>query len=155
MLEQLVETWRINNRINLFLIERITVAGMTSTLSTRGGRDVAGQFAHLHNVRLGWLDVGAKDLAKGLAKFPGKESPTKARLRDALTASGAAIERWIVRAVDDGGRAKGFKRGIVPAIGYFIAHDSHHRGSVLLTLKLTGHKVDTETQYGIWEWDKR
>lgn len=35
-------------------------------------------------------------------------------------------------------------------MSYFLAHDAHHRGNILLTLKLSGHKVDTDTQYGIW-----
>ncbi len=35
-------------------------------------------------------------------------------------------------------------------LSYFLAHDAHHRGNILLTLKLSGHKVDTDTQYGIW-----
>ena len=34
----------------------------------------------------------------------------------------------------------------------FIAHESHHRGSILLTLKQSGHKVSQEVAYGIWEW---
>src|SRR5262245_39776221 len=155
MREQVLEAWRINNRINLFLIDRITDAGWTSTTSARGGRDVARQFAHLHNVRLGWLEVSAKDLLKGLKKFDAKVSPMKAEAKAALAVSGEAIEQLLARAVDSGGVLKGFKRGAVPALGYLIAHDSHHRGSILLTLKLTGHKVDSATQYGIWEWEKR
>ena len=39
--------WRLNNAINLRLIDAI----MRSTMSTRGGRDVARQFVHLHNVQ--------------------------------------------------------------------------------------------------------
>ena len=52
MLDELLEAWRTNNRINLFLLDHITAAGMKCTLSTRGGRDVARQFAHLHDVRV-------------------------------------------------------------------------------------------------------
>jgi uncharacterized damage-inducible protein DinB len=152
---QVIEAWRINNRINLFLIDRIDDEGWTSTMSSRGGRDVARQFAHLHNVRLSWLEVSAKDLRQGLKTFEGKASPAKAAVKTALEASGLAIERLLVRGLEDGGRLRGFRRGVVPALGYLVAHDSHHRGSILLTLKLSGHKVDTGTQYGIWEWEKR
>jgi uncharacterized damage-inducible protein DinB len=152
---QILEAWRINNRINLFLIDRIDDDGWHSTMSTRGGRDVARQFAHLHDVRLSWLEVSAKDLGSGLKKFAAKASPSKAAVPAALEASGAAIERLVERGLENGGVLKGFKRGVVPALAYLIAHDSHHRGSVLLTLKLSDHKVDTATQYGIWEWDKR
>ncbi len=70
--EALLQAWHTNNRINLFLIDRISAAGMRCSLSKRGGRNVAGQFA------------------------------------------------------------------------------SHHRGSILLTLKQSGHGLDIATQYAIW-----
>ena len=155
MREQILEAWRINNRINLYLIDWIDDEGWTSTMSARGGRDVARQFAHLHNVRLAWLEVSARDLLKGLKKFEAKVSPAKPAVKSALEASGVGIERLLERGIDNGGALKGFKRGVVPALGYLIAHDAHHRGSILLTLKLSGHKVDPEAQYGIWEWEKR
>ena len=152
---QLIEAWRINNRINLFLIDRIDDDGWRSTMSSRGGRDVARQFAHLHDVRLSWLEISARDLGSGLKKFGAKATVSKAAVTAALEASGAAIERLVERGVENGGVLKGFTRGVGPALAYLIAHDAHHRGSVLLTLKLSGHKVDTATQYGIWEWEKR
>jgi hypothetical protein len=39
---QVLETWRTNNRINLFLIDQISDEGMQCTLSKRGGRNVVG-----------------------------------------------------------------------------------------------------------------
>ncbi|MHC5111786.1 MAG: hypothetical protein ACYTHJ_18120 [Planctomycetota bacterium] len=51
MQKELVEAWRTNNRINLLLIDKISSAGMKATLSTRGGRGVAGELAHIHNLR--------------------------------------------------------------------------------------------------------
>lgn len=44
--------------------------------------------------------------------------------------------------------------GIGVSVGYLIAHESHLRGNILLTLKQCGHKVDSETQYAIWDWDR-
>jgi len=63
----LLECWRLNNAINLRLIDAISDAGMRSTMSTRGGRDVARQFVHLHNVRWAWLSMAGADLVKGVA----------------------------------------------------------------------------------------
>lgn len=39
-------------------------------------------------------------------------------------------------------------------MGYFIAHESHHRGNILLTLKQCGHRLDQDTQYAIWDWTR-
>ena len=29
---------------------------------------------------------------------------------------------------------------------------AHHRGSMLLTLKQTGHKLSDELRWGLWDW---
>jgi uncharacterized damage-inducible protein DinB len=41
----------------------------------------------------------------------------------------------------------------VSARRLFVAHESHRRGSILLTLKQCGRKIDSTTQYAIWDWD--
>ena len=152
--EQLLEAWGVNNRVNLMLLDAISPAGMKSTLSTRGGRDVARQFAHMHNVRVQWLEVSAKDLAGGLTKFDTEDSPAAGVLKKNLKASADAIGALIDRSVADGGKVKSYKRGVATMLGYFIAHEGHHRGSILLTLKQTGNKVPSEVQWGIWDWGK-
>ncbi|HEX4998067.1 MAG TPA: DinB family protein [Terriglobia bacterium] len=154
MLEQLLEAWRTNHRISLFLIDRISDEGMKRTLSKRGGRNVVRQFAHLHNVRVWHLEARAKDLAKGLYKFETDEEPDKSKLKECLTASADRIETFFAECAAGAPKRRPFKKGIVSTLGYFIAHESHHRGSILLTLKECGHKVDQETAYAIWDWDR-
>ncbi len=127
---------------------------MKSTLSKRGGRDVAAQFAHMHNNRVWQLEKRAKDLAKGLVIFPTKTSPSKAALKKALKSSTNAIGRFMQDIVDGKPKRRGFKKGLPTTFAYFVAHESHHRGSILLTLKECGHKLDNAASYGIWDWDR-
>jgi uncharacterized damage-inducible protein DinB len=54
----------------------------------------------------------------------------------------------------DGGRVKGFRRGIVALVGYFIAHDAHHRGHAVLTLKECGIRRPETLKYGLWDWNR-
>lgn len=51
-------------------------------------------------------------------------------------------------------KRRGFKKGVLTNLSYLVAHESHHRGSILLTLKTSGHKLDQNTTYAIWNWDK-
>ncbi len=154
MHDELLEAWRTNNRISLFLIDRISAAGMKCTLSKRGGRDVALQFAHIHNVRVWHLEKRAKDLSKGLPKFESKVSPKKTELKKALTASGRAVESFLGDVLSGKPRRRGFKKGLFTTLSYFVAHESHHRGSILLTLKECGHSLDKASAYAIWGWDQ-
>jgi uncharacterized damage-inducible protein DinB len=154
VIDQILEAWRINNRVSLRLIEKISDAGMRCTLSRRGGRDVARQFAHMHNNRIWHLEKRAKALSKGARLFETSDEPDRATLVAAFRDSSARIEEFIRLASEGKPGVRTFKRGLVPYVAYFVAHESHHRGSILLTLKQCGHPVDRETAYGIWDWDR-
>jgi uncharacterized damage-inducible protein DinB len=151
--EQLQEAWRTNNKINMLFIELIDEAHGHHCLSARG-RTVYEQLAHLHNVRMQWLDIVAKDICKKY-KIIGKDtSLDKKILVEALEGSGKGIEAFIDKSWEKEGKVNSFKKGLIPFIGYLIAHESHHRGNVLLTLKQTGVKIPDELKWGIWDWNK-
>ena len=154
MLDDLLEAWRTNHRITLYLIDQIADDGMSCTLSKHGGRDVAGQFAHMHNVRVWHLQRRAKDLAERLTTFETKTSPGKDELKGALAASSLAVEAFLEGVLSGVPKRKGFKKGIFTTFGYLVAHESHHRGSILLTLKTSGHTLDKKAAYAIWGWDR-
>ena len=152
---ELLEAWMTNHRINTLILESLDEDGLHSTLSKRGGRDVARQFAHLHNVRIWHLEKRAKDLAEGLEEFESKRSPPKEELLEALDASAEAVGAFLADVHDGKPKRRPFKKGLFTTLSYFIAHESHHRGSILLTLKQCGHLPPKEVTYGIWGWDQR
>ena len=154
MKEQLITAWQTNNKMNLLFIDNVNDEGMQKTLSTRGGRTVYLQLVHAHNVRMGWLEIAARDIFKKYAPL-NKEAPYKKKaLRKAYEESGKAIEEFIHRSWDEGGKVKSFKKGLIPFIAYLVAHEAHHRGNAMLTLKQTGVKLPDSLKWGLWEWDK-
>ena len=153
MKEELLETWSIHDRINLYLLDGIPVEALGSVIGK--GRNVGEQFAHVHNVRLMWLKSAAPDLLAGLDKLEKGEAGDARLLRDALRASGAAIAALLDRALAEGGRIKGFKPHAAAFLGYLISHESHHRGQIAMTLRHAGHPLDKKVAYGMWEWGTR
>jgi uncharacterized damage-inducible protein DinB len=154
MIEEILEAWRINNRINLHFIRRISEAGLKCSLSKRGGRNVIRQFAHLHYVRVFQLTRRAKSLAKGARTFATHDEPDRSTLGAELEDSSQRVEQWIRLAGQGAPGIRTFKRGLVPTVAYLIAHESHHRGSILLTLKECGHPLDKRSRDEIWNWNK-
>ena len=153
--KQLLETWAIHNRINLYLLDAIDEAHLAD-ISASKGRTVGEQIAHIHNVRLMWLQSANPALLAGLTKLErGKVALSKKILADELTASGAALEALLAQALETGGKVKGFKPHPVAFLGYLISHESHHRGQVALSLKQAGHPLNKKVSFGLWEWGTR
>lgn len=153
MKEQLLETWRIHHSKNISLIEAISDDGMSKTLSPKG-RTVFQQWIHIHQVRLQWLEACAKDIYTGLSKLDKDMPYDKKQLLNALKDSETAVAQLLERSWDQEGKVKGFKKGVIPFLGYFISHESHHRGNILLTLKMAGEKIPDKVKWDLWEWSK-
>ncbi|HEV7747465.1 MAG TPA: DinB family protein [Pyrinomonadaceae bacterium] len=152
--KQFLETWQIHNRINLYLLDAVEPASLTS-LSASKGRTVGEQFAHIHNVRLMWLKSAAPDLLTGLLKIEKEQAVDKKLLRQSLLASGDAIKSLLSQSLQNAGKVKGFKPHVTAFLGYLVSHESHHRGQIVLSLKQAGKVLDKKILYGIWEWGVR
>ena len=156
MQEQLLDAWRTHHRIHRAVLAGISDEGLACSLSTRGGRSVARQLAHLHNVRIMQLEKRAKHLAPGLVKFASKDEPDREHLLAALDASAERVEQWLRLAAEGDPRVKTMRASVITTLGYLISHESHHRGSVLLTLKQCGHALPREVRDELWGgWSRR
>jgi len=152
--QQILDTWFINHRTNLKLLDNLTEEALTLTTSKRGGGSVGHQLAHIYNIRFWKLEKFNRELVKELTTIKAEDTKTIAMLKDCHTISADLIAEVLKKGIEDNGNVKGNKRGVVPLLGYLIHHEAHHRGSILLTLKLCGFKLTDELRYGIWEWNK-
>ena len=147
----LAETWRLNNRANLMLLDSLSPDQLNHTPFPRA-RSIADQFAHLHNVRIMWLEVQMPEAAKPLRKIE-KGTGTKASLRKAMEASAEAFADMLETA-EKTGKLRSAKRGIYVFFAYAIAHEAHHRGQIVVHLKHAKMPVDRALGFKLWEWEK-
>lgn len=149
-MEELVQTWEINARLNPFLLGGIQDGGLA--VKGENSKCVLDHFAHIHNVRLMWLKAAAPDLMDGCNKLdkPG----TREELLEALQLSAQKISELIRRSAETR-RIKGFKPHATAFVGYLISHETFHRAQIELTLRQAKMPIPDTLAYGLWEWGTR
>ena len=152
-MKDVIETFEINNRINLFLLNETDESWLNDSVASKG-RNAGEQFAHIHNVRLMWVKAAAPELLTGLNKIEKENGINKKQLVKELTNSGIAIVKLLNKAFAEN-RVKGFKPHPTAFVGYIISHESHHRGQIMLCLKENKHLTNKSLGFAIWEWGTR
>jgi len=158
LVSELLDTWKRHNDILLFLLAEVPKAGFAATATGSRERDVSRQFSHLNRVRLGWLAFHRTGVRPKLPRGDAGPSPSRAELRTALRASGKDVGALMKRALEGDQKIRLFGKSPVRFLGYLIAHESHHRGQIMIALKKAGfrlsEKVAVQGVWGKWIYGK-
>ncbi len=149
----LAEVWHLNNRVNLKLLDALSDEQLAATIAPRG-KAVTSYFSHIHMARFYWLQRRAPALAVKFKKLSSKTSSREA-LRQGLVDSGKAMGEFFAEA-ERTGHMKGIasRLGPVGFLAYSVTHEGHHRGQILLHLKIAKMPLDRAIGYSLWYWNK-
>src|SRR5204862_5712398 len=81
-------------------------------------------------------------------------------LVSALALSSAGMESLLALGLANGGRlppSKGYvwqnlSLDVGHVLTYFVAHEAHHRGQIVMIARQTGHRLPLATVGGLWQW---
>lgn len=152
LISDLLATWRINERINQYLIENVSDEAWAAKPPGGKGRTVSAIMAHVHNVRLMWLKAAAKGAA--MPEKAEKKDQSRDETKRMLAESAEAIRKLLEQGLASG-KISGFPPSAAAFLGYLLAHEAHHRGQAAMLARQVGYPLPAQAGFGMWEWNSR
>jgi len=157
---ELIAAWHTSHRVTVFLIENLPPELWSRSLPGSPRRTVRTVAAHIHNVRCMWIKMlGARPRIPAPRTLDGRLVRPPQLLRG-LSRSSEGITRLIRLGVARGGvvpRAawQSFPTDLPHFLSYFVAHEAHHRGQLVMLARHLGHRLPSGVTMGLWQWTKR
>jgi uncharacterized damage-inducible protein DinB len=159
----LLTAWRTNSRVTSYLIEQLPAELWDRPIPGAPRRTVRAIAAHFHNSRSRWLRTLGEE--HGIA-VPARVDPrtvTRRELLAALEKSAAGMESLLTVGIGAGGSVPATKRyvwrnlplDVAHVLTYFVAHEGHHRGQIVMLARQLGHRLSNDISGGLWQWNKR
>jgi uncharacterized damage-inducible protein DinB len=151
--------WRTNNRAMVLLVRELPSAVWVLPIPGEQ-RTVRAIAAHVHNCRCSWVKTLGVEHGIATPARVDRHRVARRELAAALKRSSAGIEALLELGFARGGRlppSKGYVwRNLSLDVGhvltYFVAHEAHHRGQIVLAARQAGHRLLPALTTALWQW---
>jgi uncharacterized damage-inducible protein DinB len=156
----LLAAWRTNSRVTDYLVEHLPAALWDASVPGAPRRTVRMIAAHMHNARSRWLKTLGQEHGIPVPLLLDRRKVSRRSLLSALRRSSRGIERLLELGIAAGGQVPPSKayvwRNLPLDVGhvlsYFVAHEAHHRGQIVMLARQLGHRLPQEVTNGLWQW---
>ncbi|MFN8573944.1 MAG: DinB family protein [Gemmatimonadaceae bacterium] len=161
--ESILAAWRTTARMNELLVAELPEAVWSSKPIPGMRRSVRSIGGHLHNARCRWVKTLGVEHGIAAPAFVDLHRVTRRQLIAALKKSTRSMEALLSLGLDAGGVLppsrsyvwRNLPLDVGHVLAYFVAHEAHHRGQLLLLARLMGTPVSREISDGLWWWMPR
>jgi uncharacterized damage-inducible protein DinB len=161
--ESIVTAWRTNSRVMLYFVENLPPELWAASVPGAPRRTIRMIAGHIHNARCMWINTLAAPHGQAVPPSVNRHRVGARQLLPALRRSGDGIAHLLQLGCDHGGtipatrsyRWRNLPLDVGHVLGYFIAHEAHHRGQIVMAARALGHRLPSEVTAGLWQWSQR
>lgn len=158
--DSVLAAWRTNNRISVFLVRQIPDAIWTASVPGLPRKTIRMIGGHLHNARCMWLKTLGEPHGIAVPARVDRHGVGRRELVGALNQSSRAMEALLRFGCERGGEVPATPRyvwrnlslDVGHVLTYFVAHEAHHRGQIVMAARQLGMRLPTEVTAGLWWW---
>lgn len=159
----LLAAWRTNNRVTVFLCENLPPELWSAAVPGAPRRTVRMIAGHLHNARCMWIETLGKEHGIAVPRAVKRHQVEPPELIRALGHSSRGMISLLTLGCEHGGAIpasssytwRNLPLDVGHVLSYFVAHEGHHRGQIVMLARQLGHRLPVEIAGGLWHWSKR
>lgn len=154
--------WATNNRVTVAFVEQLPSPLWRAPVPGVPHRTVSMIAAHLHNARCQWIKTLGQEHGVAVPGRVDHRRVTRRALVVALRRSGRGIAALLELGLARDGRvppSRGYVWRNLPldvghVLTYFVAHEAHHRGQIVLLARQLGLRLPPAVINDLWQWTK-
>jgi uncharacterized damage-inducible protein DinB len=159
----ILNAWSTNDRVTTYLVEQLPDALWDAVVPGSPRRTIRMVAGHIHNARCMWIKTLGKPHGIAVPVSVDRRKVTRAQLSRALTRSGRGIAGLLALGLEHDGKIpptaaytwRNLPLDVGHVLTYFVAHEGHHRGQIVLVARQLGHRLPASVRNGLWQWNKR
>ena len=157
-----LSAWRTSNRVTLQLVERLPRDLWDVAVPGAPQRTIRAIVAHLHNARCRWVKTLGREHGIIAPDRVDHHRVTSRQLVAALKRSTTGIEALLKLGFAANGAVppsngyvwRNLSLDVAHVLTYFVAHEAHHRGQIVMVARQTGHRLPVKTISALWQWKR-
>jgi uncharacterized damage-inducible protein DinB len=118
---------------------------------------------HIHNARCMWIKTLGKEHGIEVPEPVDRRRVGARQLVPALNRSSRGMVSLLELGCDHGGTIpstssyvwRNLPLDVGHVLAYFVAHEGHHRGQIVMLARQLGFRLPPEVTAGLWQWSKR